>query len=441
MDLDSSPSSSVHSQGASIVSNSASTRYMLADMNQSPLDPPNAPFASRSASYRSLSPKLDSSSLISPGGAADKHLSTGTSLSVNYLPAKFSGSLGSKRRKGKDAAELLMPKQGGGRDAFRSNEARMPGAADEDYDGVNSGWFGGKEGGRTRPGGRWTRFKWILFFANILFTAYALAAFIACLLIWLSVWDHADIIRVGNTTELIISTTASSLGVLTSLIGWSGILLNNRSFLATYSFLLWLCFALLVTPGYITYKKRTFNLEGKINAQWSQDLGVSGRLRIQDQLKCCGYFNPFVEATSSQTCYSRSILPGCKGPYIDFERTVLERWYTVVFALVPAQLGVMVAGLLCSNHVTYRFGKGMMPKAYRLNMNSMAVIMDNYANQLAEQYGNDVASEVINRSRSNLQLDAMPTMPYNGNSASNASTYGSKYDALSAKAPDGAQVH
>jgi hypothetical protein len=34
---------------------------------------------------------------------------------------------------------------------------------------------------------------------------------------------------------------------------------------------------------------------------------------------------------------------------------------------------------LCSNHVTYRFGKGMMPKAYRLSMNSMAVIMDNYA--------------------------------------------------------------
>ncbi|OBZ65178.1 hypothetical protein A0H81_14828 [Grifola frondosa] len=41
----------------------------------------------------------------------------------------------------------------------------------------------------------------------------------------------------------------------------------------------------------------------------------------------------------------------------------------------------------------------------------MAVIMDNYANQLAEQYGNDVASEVMARSRSNLQLDAMPTMP------------------------------
>ena len=218
------------------------------------------------------------------------------------------------------------------------------------------------------------------------FSIYSLTGLIACLLIHFNVWTHADIIRVGNQEELIISTVAASLAVLTSLIGWSGILLNNRAFLAVYAFLLWICFALLVTPGYITYKKRTFNLEGKINAQWSRDLGLDGRLRIQNQLHCCGYFNPFIEATVSQTCYARSLLPGCKGPYIDFERTILERWYVVVFSCVPFQLAVMVAALLCSNHVTYRFGKGMMPKAYRLNMNSMAVIMDNYAKYVLVQY-------------------------------------------------------
>jgi hypothetical protein len=67
---------------------------------------------------------------------------------------------------------------------------------------------------------------------------------------------------------------------------------------------------------------------------------------------------------------------------LTFERFVLERWYTIVFGLVPLQIGVIVVGLLCSNHITYRFGKGMMPKAYRLSMNSMAVIMDNYARYL-----------------------------------------------------------
>lgn len=64
-----------------------------------------------------------------------------------------------------------MPKRGGGREAFRSGEARMPGEGDEDYDGMDDmdgGWFGGKEGGRTRPRMRWNRFKWILFLSNII---------------------------------------------------------------------------------------------------------------------------------------------------------------------------------------------------------------------------------------------------------------------------------
>jgi hypothetical protein len=210
-------------------------------------------------------------------------------------------------------------------------------------------------------------------------TAYSLVALIFCLLTWFNIWTHADVVRVGNRPELVLSTIAASLGVFTSLIGWAGILLNNRAFLAWYAFLLWITFAFLVAPGYISYKNHTFNLEGKINAQWSRDLGAEGRLRIEDQLDCCGYFSPFVEATVTQTCYSRSILPGCKGPYWKFEKLVLERWYTVVFSLVPLHLGIMIAALLCSNHVTYRFGKGMMPKAYRLSMNSMAVIMENYA--------------------------------------------------------------
>jgi hypothetical protein len=204
-------------------------------------------------------------------------------------------------------------------------------------------------------------------------------ALIFCLLTWFDVWTHADVVRVGNRPELILSTMAASLGILTALVGWPGVLLNNRSFLAVFTFMLWLCFALLVTPGYITYKRRTFNLEGKINAQWSRDLGAEGRLRIQNQLECCGYFSPFVEATVSQTCYARSILPGCKKHYLQFEQLVLTRWYTVAFAIVPFHILIMVAGLLCSNHVTYRFGKGMMPKAYRLSLNSMAIIMDNYA--------------------------------------------------------------
>jgi hypothetical protein len=208
---------------------------------------------------------------------------------------------------------------------------------------------------------------------------YSVVALVVCLLTWFDVWEHADVVRVANNTELVLSTVAACVGILTSLIGWAGILLNNRGFLAWYTFLTWITFAFLIIPGYLTYKNRTFNLEGKINAQWSRSFPTADRLRIQNQLDCCGYFNPFVEATVSQTCYSRSILPGCKGPFLVFQKRVLLLWYTVVFSLVPAQILVMLAGLLCSNNITYRFGKGMMPEAYRLNMNTMAVIMDNYA--------------------------------------------------------------
>lgn len=70
--------------------------------------------------------------------------------------------------------------------------------------------------------------------------------------------------------------------LFTSLLGFAGIFLNNRTFLAVFTLLLWVDFGLLVAPGYITYKRKTFNLEGKINSQWSRDLGTEGRLRIQD---------------------------------------------------------------------------------------------------------------------------------------------------------------
>jgi len=404
-------------------SQASSTRHMLADMSadMSALEPPSASFASPGGSLLSFN-KNGSETPSNKDNA-------GLSLSVNYLPSKFSNPalLSSNVRKRRSAKDPLprMPKLGGGVEVFKSGEARMPGQGDEDYDGVSGGWFGGKTS-HKKTKLRWNRFKWILFFANFLLTTYSLVALVFCLITWFDVWKHADVIRVANRTELVLSTLAASLGLVTSIIGWAGILLNNRSFLAVYTFMLWVTFVGLVTPGYVTYKRRTFNLEGKINSQWSRSLGSDGRLTIQNQLGCCGYFSPFVEATVSQTCYARSVLPGCKLYFLDFERIILKRWYLIAFGLVPLQIGVILAGLLCSNHITYRFGKGMMPKAYRLSMNSMAVIMDNYAAQLTEQYGSDVASEAIIRSRSNLfQLDA--TMPY---SAQTGPTVQNTHDSL-----------
>ncbi|KAF8877238.1 hypothetical protein CPB84DRAFT_1688832 [Gymnopilus junonius] len=412
----------------------------------------------------SSSPSRSRNGTPSPFDPTPGTMTTGDSnlsLAVNYIPSKFShphlaslvhpsysssASGPRKRRRGgkhsqdddDDDLGPGVPKMGGGVDAFRSGESRIGGPAveDEDEEGEGEvdesggsskrGWFATR--GKTRKA-RWNGFKWVLFCANLLLTIYSFTALIFCLLTWFNVWTHADIIRVGNHAELALSTLAACAGILTCLIGWVGILMNNRSFLAIYTFLLWIVFIFILIPGYLTYRRRTFNLEGKINAQWSKALGEAGRLRIQNQLQCCGYFSPYVEATISQTCYARTTLPGCKSRYLIFERRVLMVWYTVAFVLVPAHVGVMVAGLLCSNHVTYRFGKGMMPKAYRLSVASMAVIMDNYATQLAEQYGQEVATDVLNRSRSNLNLhllSTVPVVPYadaNANANVNAPTH------------------
>ena len=153
-----------HSRPSSIISgNSAysgatSTRHMLTNMHAQ-LEPPSAPFASNAsnASMRSSSPRNESPLL----GEVT------LSRSVNYLPTKFSDAVLYNGLKNRGKGTQLGPKRGGGREAFRSGEARMPGEGDDDYDGVQGGIFG-KEGGRTRPRLRWNKFKWSLFVSNLL---------------------------------------------------------------------------------------------------------------------------------------------------------------------------------------------------------------------------------------------------------------------------------
>lgn len=83
---------------------------------------------------------------------------------------------------------------------------------------------------------------------------------------------------------------------------------------------------------------------------------------------------------------------------------------------------IILAALLCSNHITYRFGKGLTPKQYRLDMRSMAVIMDEYASQIAAQYGPAVAKQAYDRSSVLLNLDAHDsTRPHSGSGSGSGS--------------------
>ena len=115
------------------------------------------------------------------------------SLSVNYLPSKFSsgvlygggggGGGDARRRPGVRESFPGVPKMGGGVDVFKSGEARMGGEGDgnddddDDEDGDTRTWFvrGRKQNLHPlKKKLRWNKFKWILFVSNILVESISL---------------------------------------------------------------------------------------------------------------------------------------------------------------------------------------------------------------------------------------------------------------------------
>ncbi|KAJ7201762.1 tetraspanin Tsp2 family [Mycena rebaudengoi] len=217
--------------------------------------------------------------------------------------------------------------------------------------------------GSTKP---WTGFKWCLFFSVCTVFAYGTAGLVCALMTWFRTWGQADVMYVADNDVLILITLAASILIFTALVGMTGTLLNSRPILAVYTLLLWPAFAALLVIGYTSYKRSTFSLENKLNLSWSQYYTPLGRLLIQDSLHCCGYYNALHEATPSKRCYPRTMLPGCKGKLYRFESANLELVWSSVFSLVPLHLVNVLVALLCANHITYEFGKGITPEKYRL---------------------------------------------------------------------------
>lgn len=171
---------------------------------------------------------------------------------------------------------------------------------------------------------------------------------------------------VADGDLLILITWAASMLLFTALLGITGTLLNSRPILAIYTVLLWPAFISLLSVGYVAYKRDAFSLDHKLNLSWSRHYDSLGRLRIQDSLQCCGFYSPLHAASPSKRCYLRAPLPGCKGNLYNFEHQNLSRIWRTAFALVPLHMINMVVALLCANHITKTFGKGITPKQYRL---------------------------------------------------------------------------
>lgn len=231
--------------------------------------------------------------------------------------------------------------------------------------------------------GRWNSFKWTLLFSVFTVLVYGTAALVCALSTWFRgayvnhwllsmtdiplAWGHADVMYVADQDILILITLAAIILVFTSLLGITGALLNSRPILAIYNLLLWPAFMSMLAVGYTSYKRSNLSLDHKLNFAWSQYYTSFGRLLIQNSLQCCGYNNALHEATFSSRCYPRSPLPGCKEIFYRFEKENLSTVWAATFGVVPLHLINIVVALLCSNHVTKTFGKGITPKQYRLS--------------------------------------------------------------------------
>ncbi|KAF9516346.1 hypothetical protein BS47DRAFT_1292497 [Hydnum rufescens UP504] len=214
--------------------------------------------------------------------------------------------------------------------------------------------------------GRWTSYKWVLSFSVLSIFGMGLGGMLVSLGFWLRTWSHADVIRVIDWDILLYTTVASGCLLLTSLVGLPGTLLNSRPLLAFYNILLWPSLISTTTIGYASYKRRTYNLDGKTNEGWSRNWDDLGRLVVQNSLHCCGLYNPLHQATFSPRCYPRSPLPGCKFKLLRFQSQTLDSFTRVAFTSSGIVLLSIVVAILCSNHVTRLFGKGLMPRQYRL---------------------------------------------------------------------------
>ncbi|KAF4576977.1 hypothetical protein EYR36_004961 [Pleurotus pulmonarius] len=215
--------------------------------------------------------------------------------------------------------------------------------------------------------GRWNKFKWALILSVLLLLSYSCILATAAISTWFRTWNLSDVIYVADNDILVLATISAAILLFTFITGLTGVILNSRPILAVYTLLLWPSLISILVIGYISYKRSAFSLDRKLQRAWSRDYTEVGRVMIQNSLQCCGWFNALHQATMSNRCYPRTSLPGCKSALVSFEKAHLEMIWKVIFGLIiPAHIMNIFVALLCSNHVTETFGKGITPKGYRL---------------------------------------------------------------------------
>ena len=169
---------------------------------------------------------------------------------------------------------------------------------------------------------------------------------------------------------------AASACIFTSLIGWAGIPPNKYSFLVWYtvlhSFLTWMCFALLVIPGYLTsgYKHTTSKVKSTLN----------GPVHSTQMLDWTSKTNWTVVVISSKQASVKCVMLELSFQdvkvYSGLWEEVVGAWFKIIFSMVWSNFWLWWPGMHCCVQIishSIRLLYAMLPEAYQLDMNTTAV--------------------------------------------------------------------
>ncbi|KAF9438816.1 hypothetical protein BGZ76_004415 [Entomortierella beljakovae] len=201
---------------------------------------------------------------------------------------------------------------------------------------------------------RWTKSKWMLLLSSILLLGYSVAIVVIMVGYLTQRLEHSPVIMEFHYKIIYVGLFAGIGGILSALVGLYGTIRENRIWLSIYTTILWPVFALFVAAGYIAFKRSHNHLRSHLRDEWIHYTREQ-RLLVQRNLKCCGLQTPSWYAEYDLRCFPMTVLPGCQHKYTIFEGDFLETVWTVSFSILPVQLFVMVAALLCSNHVDGMF--------------------------------------------------------------------------------------
>ncbi|KAG0032200.1 hypothetical protein BGZ81_011455 [Podila clonocystis] len=183
---------------------------------------------------------------------------------------------------------------------------------------------------------------------------------------WTKPFLDSGIMMIANRHLLLLMMAAAPLGIFVALIGFVGILSQNRKVLSIYTILLWPLFGLITAVGYICYRRLHVSLYQKLKFSWINEYSRDDRLVIQNALSCCGFRSLGDYPSYDLHCFPRAPLPACESRFIQYQQDLLSTASSAAFILVPVQLVVMIIALLCSNHVDhlYRSAYPITPRLY-----------------------------------------------------------------------------